>query len=113
FARAKLFGLGLGLALVALVFAMTRRQMSPLVACTAAVLICLMPILADYGSRLMHDVLFVGFTFAAVYAMVACQERGALAWLGAGALVGLAFLTKGSGHLLLLPLVAPSLYRPG
>lgn len=113
FARAKLFSLALGLALVALVFALLRRQMSSLVACTAAVLLCLMPVMADYASRLMHDVLFAGLTFAAVYAMVACQDRGALSWFGAGALVGLAFLTKGSGHLLLVPLVATSLYRHG
>jgi len=111
FARAKLFSLAIGLGLIALVWAITRRVMSAPAALAAAVLVGLMPVMADYAARLMHDVLFAGLTFAAVYAMVACQDRGAIAWSGAGALIGLAFLTKGSGHLLWLPLFATSLYR--
>jgi hypothetical protein len=111
YARAKLFSLAIGLGLVALVFAMTRRQLSAPIAAATAVLLCLMPILADYGARLMHDVLFVALTFAAVHAIAGCQDRGPLAWAGAGALIGLAFLTKGSGHLLLAPLVVTGLYR--
>jgi len=111
FARAKLVSLVIGLGLIALVWAITRKVISAPVACTAAVLVALMPVLADYAARLMHDVLFAGLTFAAVYAIVACQDRGALAWSGAGALIGLAFLTKGSGHLLWLPLLVTSLYR--
>ncbi|HEY5090624.1 MAG TPA: glycosyltransferase family 39 protein, partial [Polyangia bacterium] len=87
------------------------RRMSPPVACGASVILCLMPVMPDYASRLMHDVLYAGLTFAAVHAIVASQERGAVAWLGVGALVGLAFLTKGSGHLLWAPLVATSAYR--
>ena len=111
FARAKLFSLAIGLGLIALIWAITRRVISAPVACMAAVLVALMPVMADYAARLMHDVLFAGLTFAAVYAIVACQERGPLAWSGAGALIGLAFLTKGSGHLLWLPLLVTSLYR--
>jgi 4-amino-4-deoxy-L-arabinose transferase-like glycosyltransferase len=111
YARAKLFSLAIGLGLIALVWAITRRVMAPPVAVTAAVLVGLMPVMTDYAARLMHDVLFAGLTFGAVYAVVACQERGAIAWAGAGALIGLAFLTKGSGHLLWLPLLATSLYR--
>jgi hypothetical protein len=110
FARAKLFSLGLGIVLIALVFALARRRMSAPVAAATAVMLSLMPVMADYGARLMHDLLFVALTFAAVHAIAACQNRGVLTWCGAGALVGLAFLTKGSGHLLLVPLVVTSLY---
>ena len=46
-----------------------------------------------------------------MFAIARWQERGAFHWLIAGALVGLAFLSKGSGHLLLVPLVAVPLYR--
>lgn len=111
FARAKLFNLVVGALLVGLVFAVTRRRMSLAVASAAAVALCLMPVMPDYASRLMHDVLYAALTFATVHAIVACQERGAAAWLGVGGLVGLAFLTKGSGHLLWAPLLATSVYR--
>jgi len=42
---------------------------------------------------------------ATVTAIAAWQERGAAHWVVAGGLIGLAFLTKGSGHLLWLPLL--------
>ena len=105
FARAKLVELGMALLLVATVFTVVRRAFSPTVAAGSAVLLCLMPVISDYGARLMHDLLFCAITFAAVTAIAAWQERGAAYWLVAGGLIGLAFITKGSGHLLWLPLL--------
>ena len=81
------------------------RALSPAVAAGSAVLLCLMPVMPDYGARVMHDLLFCAVTFAAVAAMAAWQERGPAHWFVAGGIVGLAFLTKGSGHLLWLPLL--------
>jgi 4-amino-4-deoxy-L-arabinose transferase-like glycosyltransferase len=111
FARAKLYNLGVAALLMALVYLVVRRMFSARVAAGAVVVLCLMPVLSDLGQRILHDVLYTLVTFAAVYAIGSWQERGAAAWLGAGALVGVAFLTKGSGHLLLVPLVAASFYR--
>ena len=105
FARAKLIELGMALLLVATVLVVVRRAFSPAVAAGSAVLLCLMPVMPDYGARLMHDLLFCAITFAAVAAIASWQDRGAGHWLVAGALIGLAFITKGSGHLLWLPLL--------
>ena len=105
FARAKLVELVMALLLVATVLVVVRRAFSPAVAVGSAVLLCLMPVMPDYGARLMHDLLFCALTFAAVFAIADWQERGAAHWLVAGGIIGLAFLTKGSGHLLWLPLL--------
>ncbi len=105
FARAKLVELGMALLLVATVLLAVRRAFSPAVAAGSAVLLCLMPVMPDYGARVMHDLLFCAVTFAAVAAIAAWQERGPAHWFVAGGIVGLAFLTKGSGHLLWLPLL--------
>jgi len=105
FARAKLVELAMALLLVATVLVAVRRAFSPAVAAGSAVLLCLMPVMPDYGARLMHDLLFCAITFAAVTAVATWQERGAAHWLVAGGFIGLAFITKGSGHLLWLPLL--------
>ena len=105
FARAKLVELVMALLLVATVTVVVRRTFSPAVAAGSAVLLCLMPVMADYSARVMHDLLFCAITFAAVFAVAAWQERGGAAWFAIGGLIGLAFLTKGSGHLLWLPLL--------
>jgi hypothetical protein len=105
FARAKLVELVVALLLVATVMVAVGRAFSRAVAAGSVVLLCLMPVMPDYGARLMHDLLFCAVTFAAVSAIAAWQERGAARWLAAGGIIGLAFLTKGSGHLLWLPLL--------
>jgi hypothetical protein len=105
FARVKLVELVTALFLVATVLVVVRRRFSPAVAAGSAVLLCLMPVIPDYGARLMHDLVFCAVTFAAVGAIAAWQEGGPLRWFVAGAIIGLAFVTKGSGHLLWLPLL--------
>ena len=109
FARAKLVELVMALLLVATVGVVARRAFSPAVATGSAVLLCLMPVLPDYGARLMHDLLFCALTFGAVFAIADGQERGAARWFVVGGIIGLAFLTKGSGHLLWLPLLMTAL----
>ncbi len=113
FARAKLVELVMALLLVATVGLMVRRAFSPGVAAGSVVLLCLMPVMPDYGARLMHDLLFCALTFAAVFAIADGQERGAAHWFVAGGIIGLAFLTKGSGHLLWLPLLMTALVHHG
>ncbi len=111
FADAKLVSLGTVLLLLVVVLVVLRRTFSPAVAAGSVITLALMPIFSDYGARVLHDPLYAVVTFAAVAAMAAWQERGFVAWLAVGGLVGLAFLTKGSGHLLLVPLLVVSLYR--
>jgi 4-amino-4-deoxy-L-arabinose transferase-like glycosyltransferase len=111
FANAKLVTFATTLLLLAVVWFAVRRSFSTAVAAGSVVVLALTPGLADMGSHVLHDPLYAALTFAAVYAIAAWQERGFAWWLLAGALVGLAFLTKGSGHLLLLPLIVVSLYR--
>ena len=111
FARAKLVTFGTALLLFAVVFVAVRRAFSLRVAVGSVVALALMPALSDFSSHVQHDPLYAAVTFAVVFAVAAWQDRGWPWWLMAGALVGFAFLTKGSGHLLLLPLLGVSLYR--
>jgi len=111
FAKAKLLTFATSLFLLAVVWFAVRRSFSTAVAAGSVVVLALTPGLADMGSHVLHDPLYSALTFAVVYAIAAWQERGPAWWLLAGALIGLAFLTKGSGHLLLLPLIVVSLYR--
>jgi 4-amino-4-deoxy-L-arabinose transferase-like glycosyltransferase len=111
FAKAKLLTFATTLFLFAVVWFALRRSFSAAVATGSVVALALTPGLAEMGSHVLHDPLYSALTFAAVYAIAAWQERGPAWWLLAGALIGLAFLTKGSGHLLLLPLIVVSLYR--
>jgi len=111
FAAAKLVEHGMALLLIAVVGFITARVFSRRVGVASAIVVTLMSVMPEYGARLMHDLLFAAVTFAAVYAYSSWQERGFGHWLAAGALIGLAFITKGSGHLLWAPLVAVSFYR--
>ena len=111
FADAKLAHFATILLLLAVVFMAVRRAFSNAVAAATVIALASMPVLSDLGARVLHDPLYAALTFAAVYGIAAWQERGALAWLAVGALVGLAFLTKGSGHLLWAPLLVTALYR--
>jgi hypothetical protein len=111
FARAKLVTFATALLLLGLVFVMARGVFSWPVAAGSVVAACLMPALSDYASHVQHDPLYAALTFTAVFAIGTWQDRSARWWMLAGAVVGLAFLTKGSGHILLVPLVATSFYR--
>ena len=111
FANIKLVQHGMALLMVAMVLLVASRVFSPPVGIGSAIVVSLLSYMPEYGARIMHDLLFVALTFAAVYAIAAWQDRGPALWLVVGALVGLAFLTKGSGHLLFGPLMIASFYR--
>jgi 4-amino-4-deoxy-L-arabinose transferase-like glycosyltransferase len=111
FADAKLVEHGMALLLIAVVGLVAARVFSPRVGVGSAIAVTLMSLMPEYGARLMHDLLYSALTFAAIYAFASWQERGFGHWLAAGALVGLAFLTKGSGHLLWVGLVSTSFYK--
>lgn len=111
FADAKLVEHAMALLLIAVVGLVAARVFSPRVGVGSAIAVTLLSVMPEYGGRLMHDLLFSALTFAAIYAFACWQERGFGRWLGAGVLVGLAFITKGSGHLLWVGLVAVSFYK--
>ena len=111
FADAKLVQHGTALLLLALVGVIAARVFSPRVGVGSVIVVTLMSVMPEYGARLMHDLLYSALTFAAIFAFASWQEQGFGHWLAAGALVGLAFITKGSGHLLWVGLVSTSLYK--
>jgi 4-amino-4-deoxy-L-arabinose transferase-like glycosyltransferase len=111
FADAKLINAAITLLLLAVVWLAVRRSFGSAVAVGSVVALASMPIMPDFGSRVLHDVLFAAITFATVFVIASAQDRGAALWLGCGALIGLAFLTKGSGHLLWGPLLIASIYH--
>ncbi len=111
FADAKLIHGVTVLVLLAVVAFALRRSFSTAVAAGTVIVLTLMPVVADYGARLLHDVLYAGLTFGAVFTIARGQEKRAPFWLAGGGLLGLAFLTKGSGHLLWGPLLITSTYH--
>jgi 4-amino-4-deoxy-L-arabinose transferase-like glycosyltransferase len=111
FADAKLVEHAMALLLIAMVGVIAGRVFSPRVGVASTIAVTLLSVMPEYSGRLMHDLLYSALTFAAIYAFACWQERGFRHWLAAGALVGLAFLTKGSGHVLWAGLVAASFYR--
>jgi hypothetical protein len=113
YADAKLVTLGTALLLFLTIYLLARRTFGVAAATAAAVLLALMPTLAEIASGVIGDVLFAALMVAGVFAVAACQRRGPAAWLGTGALIGLAYLTKGNGHLALLALATVGLTLQG
>jgi hypothetical protein len=113
FADAKLVTIGTALLLMAVSFLLARRAFGAEVAVVTVALLCLQPTLAEISSGVLADVLYATLMLATVSAIGACQARGPAAWLGAGALVGLAYLAKGNAHLALLGLVTVGLAMRG
>jgi 4-amino-4-deoxy-L-arabinose transferase-like glycosyltransferase len=111
FANMKLVQHLMALALIAVVGFIVARVFSPRVGVGSAIAVSLLSVMPEYGTRLMHDLLYSALTFAAVFAFARWQDRGFGRWLLTGALIGLAFITKGSGHLLWAGLLAVSFYK--
>ena len=111
FADAKLVTLGTALLLLGVVLFATRRRFGWGVAVATTALLSLMANLVLMSASLVHDVLFAALVFAAIHAIAHWQARGLQWWLVAGGLIGLAYLTKGIGHFLFVPLVAVGLHH--
>jgi 4-amino-4-deoxy-L-arabinose transferase-like glycosyltransferase len=96
--------LGTALLLFAVAWLVARRTFSTAVAAGSVCVLALMPALGEIASGVIGDVLFAALMVLATHLLGACQGRRASAWMGAGAVVGLAYLTKGNGHLTLVAL---------
>jgi hypothetical protein len=105
YADAKLITVATALLLGLAVLVVGWKVFSPPVGIVSVALLALMPTHGDISSGVLADVLFAAVLFVSVFAIGAAFNRGPFAWAGAGALVGLAYLTKGNGHLALLGLV--------
>jgi hypothetical protein len=105
FADAKLITFATALLLLATAGLLTARAFDPTAGVVAVVLLALMPTLNEIASSILADVLYAGVLLIAVRAIALALDRGATAWLGAGALVGLAYLTKGNAHLALVAMM--------
>ena len=114
FADAKLITLATALLLLAAVGLLAWRSFGPSAGVVSVLLLALNPTLGEIGSGVLADVLYAVTLVVAVRAIALALDRGAAWWLAAGALVGLAYLTKGNGHLALLALftAAVTLHGP-
>ncbi len=105
YADAKLLSLAIALLLMALAGALAWRVFSPAAGVATVALLALLPTLGEIASGVLADVMYAAVLLACVTTIGATLERGPLAWLGAGAMIGVAYLTKGNGHLAFLGLV--------
>lgn len=101
FAVAKLMSLAIAFFFCAAVFFMSRAAWNEPVAWLCLTAAALAPSTAQLSQTLCADLAFAGFYFASAAALAA-RSRDWRNWLAAGVLAGLAYLTKGNGHALLL-----------
>ena len=113
YADAKLITLATALLLLATVGLVAGRAFGPATGVASVLLLALMPTLGEISSGVLADVLYASALFVAVRAIAPALDRGAGSWLGAGALVGLAYLTKGNAHLALLGLLTAAVALHG
>jgi hypothetical protein len=113
FADAKLITLATALLLFAAVGLLTWRTLGPAAGVLSVVLLALMPTFDEIASGVLADVLFACTLVVAVRAIALALDRGPPWWLGAGVLVGLAYLTKGNAHLALLALLTAAVLVRG
>lgn len=113
FADAKLITLATGLLLLAAVGLLAWRGLGASAGLVSVLLLALNPTLGEIASGVLADVLYAVTLVVAVRAVAVALDRGAGWWLGAGALVGLAYLTKGNGHLALLGFLTAAATRHG
>lgn len=97
FARGKLLTLACSIGLIALVYFSCRRRWGEETGLACAALLALSWMTAHTSHQILADVLFTGIYFAALMSLVLGRS-----WAVFGLLAGLAYLAKGSGHLLLL-----------
>ena len=105
FDDAKLITLATALLLLAAAGLLTWRAFGRAAGVASVLLLALMPTFNEIASGVLADVLFATTLLVAVRAIVFALDRGGAAWFVAGALVGLAYLTKGNAHLALLALM--------
>jgi dolichyl-phosphate-mannose-protein mannosyltransferase len=102
FAEAKMANLAVGLVLLVGVALISSRLWGIEVGCLSGLFLSVSPVAVQLASRATADLLFAGLYFLSL-AILWMSPRRRLAWLALGVTCALAYLTKGDGHLLLLP----------
>ena len=114
FFGARLVVLAIGVVGGLLLFARARALLTPAAALAALALYCTMPVVVAHASLATLDVGLTVLVFAAFCALDRFTRDGALWWAAAaGALVGLAFATKGTAAIFipLVPVLAAVAWR--
>jgi hypothetical protein len=111
YADAKLLTFATALALLAVAFLWARRLFGSAVATGTILTLSLLTMLAELSAGVLCDVMLAALVVLSVWLSGECQERGPAWWLAAGAAIGLAWLTKGNAHLLLVALALAGLHR--
>lgn len=114
YATAKLVTYSTALFLFIVSFWCVSRRFSGPVAIGTVVGLCLLTTLAELSAGVLCDVLLAAFGVLTVFLISSIsevQDRGLLRWCAAGAAGGLAYLTKGDGHLFLVGLLVVGLSR--
>lgn len=112
FPREKLLTLGCALALVLVVYGFAASSFAGEAALTAAAFAALSFTLAFLGQQVLSDVLFAVLYVGALAVLLRWRDR-LFGWAAFGALAGLAYLDKGSGHFILLSAVALAALEEG
>lgn len=103
----------LGACAVWLVGLIASRLWSARVGLVAAAIAAVFPPLVLVGSSLLSEPLFIALVLGAVWAALVFRAGGRFRWAAsAGALVGLASLTRGNGFLLVVPVGLLTFHRP-
>lgn len=112
FTQAKLIDIAIGAAVLGVVFALGRRLFGTGAALAATGALALCAELTARAARSEPEVLLTGLVFAAWACWVLGRRRPRWA-LAAGALAGLAYLTKGTGQFLLVGFIVLPALRDG
>jgi hypothetical protein len=110
FAKAKILNLAVGLMLILGVFFLSQSLWGAEVGCLSALFLGVSPAMIYLSSQATPDLLFAGLYFVSLAILMRFSER-CLAGLAYGVMCGLAYLTKGNGHFLLLPALVLGLWN--
>jgi hypothetical protein len=113
FETARFLTFGTALLLLASSFLTTRRRFGLATSAGTVIWLCSLPALGEVASKVLCDVLLAACAVLAVH-LIAETPPHSLRWSAvAGVAIGLTYLTKGNGYLLLAPLVCVGLRRDG
>jgi len=112
FTGGKLLSLALGALSLLVIFWLTKRLRGAEVALSVLFLLSINPIFRRVTSHVMAESLLVGLFFVAWYLTGRGFSRQSR-WIGAGAVAALAYLTKGTGQLLLMAFMLTVILRYG
>ncbi len=105
-AAGRLFGAALGVLAVLLIHLIAKRIWGARIGLVAAAIAAVFPPLVLLSRDLVSESLFIALVLGVLFSLLEFRRTRALPWAaGAGALCGVAILTRNTGFAMLLPLV--------